>query len=246
MSNNPFLEQSGFGGSVQASFSRRFPDIDIPQSPPQPQYHQQQQQQYGSLAGSWQPQTPSSPYGQQPAYGQFNQQYPQQTGFPGYNNSSNSSGFGQTPSIQSPSGFQPSSSFGQQLSVQMTGMPAYGQQQQQQQYGGGGGYPGQPQMGGGYNPMAPTISEFDPYANAGDFLGGVGPASGGGGGANQPAPGHARSLSAGGAPGGYKHPREYVREHKSELETWDSYAWKQARLFSSPPRIARSDRTPRR
>jgi hypothetical protein len=228
MSNNPFLEQSGFGGSVQASFSRRFPDIEIPQSLPQPQY--QQQQQYGSPVGSWQQQTPSSPYGQQTAYGQFNQQYPQQTGFPaGYN----TSGFVQTPSMSSPSGFQPSSSFGQQLSVQMTGMPAYGQQQQQQQYG--GGYPGQPQMGGGYTPMGPSINEFDPYANAGDFLGGVGPGPAPASqNPSQPAPGHARTMSAGGAPGGYKHPREYVREHKSELETWDSYAWKQARLFSSP------------
>ncbi|EIN04844.1 hypothetical protein PUNSTDRAFT_107687 [Punctularia strigosozonata HHB-11173 SS5] len=230
MSNNPFIEQPAFGASSQASFSRRFPDIDVPQSTAQPQY----QQQYASPTGSWQ-QVPSSPYGQsfqqtpsQP-YG-LPQQYPQPTGISGFNGGFNAGYALPTPSIQTPAAFQPSTSFGQQISSPATGMSYVQPQQQLPQYGAYPNLQQQQQPGpAGYNPMQQVISEFDPYANAGEFLGSVSNPQPGSSGAIQSTstPGHQRSISSG-APGGYKHPREYVREHKSELEGWDAYSWKQA------------------
>jgi len=80
--------------------------------------------------------------------------------------------------------------------------------QQQQQYGG---------YQGGYQPQQQTpsyLSEFDPYAP-------------------RPTPSHNRSQSQPTSlarppnPSGAMHPRNYIRQHKAELEAWDSYTWKQ-------------------
>ncbi|GBE88030.1 predicted protein [Sparassis crispa] len=118
----------------------------------------------------------------------------------------------QAPQISSP--FQPSSSFGQQLAGQVnstyTGMPQQ-QPQMQQQYS---GYQ-TPQYGGAYQsgfPPQPNnqyLPEFDPYAQL------------------QSTPFVA--TPSGGGNGQYRqlHPREYVQQHKAELEAWDGYAWKQ-------------------
>ncbi|KAI0950921.1 hypothetical protein AcW1_008101 [Taiwanofungus camphoratus] len=109
--------------------------------------------------------------------------------------------------------FQPSSSFGQQLVGQVNG--AYSglpQPQSQPQFT---GYPSSPQYGAGYQsgylqqaqPTTPYLSEFDPYAQS-----------------------TSSSLGSSQAGGQYRpqHPREYVQQHKAELESWDAYSWKQA------------------
>lgn len=119
--------------------------------------------------------------------------------------------------------FQPASSFGQQLVGHVNG--AYGgtpqQQQQQPQYS---GYPASPQYSQGYQQGYPSqqpqqqqyMAEFDPYsqnqgAQAGTPLGAGG------------------QYSGAGQPQQRQHPREFVQSHKSELEVWDPYTWKQVR-----------------
>lgn len=110
-------------------------------------------------------------------------------------------------------GFQPSSSFGQQLAAQVntayTGVP-----QQQPQYTGYPQMQAPSQFGAGYQPGYASqqpqqnpqyIAELDPY----------GPGS---------QPSYSGSSATGYRP---PHPREYVQQHKAELETWDSYSWKQ-------------------
>ncbi|KIP08205.1 hypothetical protein PHLGIDRAFT_387002 [Phlebiopsis gigantea 11061_1 CR5-6] len=129
---------------------------------------------------------------------------PQQTGYPG--------------SPGQPTGlpFQPTSSFGQQLASQITG--AYGQtapQQQQQQYT---GYPTSPQYAYGYSQPQPQqqpqrqnayLPEFDPFAQQSAQ------------GSAQSGPLQGRSQHQ------LPHPRDFVRDNKQGLESWDSYAWKQ-------------------
>lgn len=132
--------------------------------------------------------------------------YPQQTGF--------NAGYGAQQAQPTGRPFQPASSFGQQLASQISG--AYGsqpvpqQQQQQQQYS---GYPTSPQYGTAYGypqqqqpQQTQYLAEFDPYAPQQTSTQGRGPSQ-----------------------NGYQtpHPRDYVRTNKQELESWDSYAWKQ-------------------
>ena len=133
--------------------------------------------------------------------------------------------------------FQPSSSFGQQLAAHVNGSYPGMPQQQQQQYS---GYPQQPQMqspqyGQAYQQQGfpgqqqqpqlqqrPSyLAEFDPYA--GGSQGGAAPTPGG---VQNPGAGTASGFRGQGQQG-QQHPREYVLAHKAELESWDSYSWKQ-------------------
>lgn len=206
--NNPFLNDPS-GASAHA----RFPDISastLSRSPPPSQvgyqsydvgYQQQpqfQQQQFPQFQGQ-------TPYNQPQQYQQ--NQY-----------ASTSHGLGQLGPQPTGMPFQPSTAFGQQLVSQVDFQQPYQQYpngyqnqyaQQQQQYGG---------YQGGYQPQQQTpsyLSEFDPYAPR-----------------PTPTPSHTRSQSqpislASQNPGGAMHPRDYIRQHKAELEAWDPYTWKQ-------------------
>ncbi|KAJ7650304.1 hypothetical protein FB45DRAFT_887541 [Roridomyces roridus] len=134
---------------------------------------------------------------------------PQQQPF----NSSYQQGF--TP--QSPSQFQPTSSFGQEL----RGSYGYLQGQNMAQSPGGAYNPVQQQLS-----QSSYIAQFDPYASIGQgWDGGVpqqqqqaqGPTS----------PGGLFTPTSTSATGQSQHPREYLRTHKAEVESWDPYAWKQ-------------------
>ena len=160
----------------------------------------------GGFPSSQQSGYPGSPVGGYPQQGGFN------TGF-------------NAPTPPQPTGapFQPTSSFGQQLAGQVNS--AYGaqsvpQHQQQQQFA---GYPTSPQYASPYGYSQAQVQaqpqqnrylpEFDPYASQASSQG--------------PAP---PGPSQGASPYQSPHPREFVRSHKQEPESWDSYAWKQARL----------------
>ncbi len=128
--------------------------------------------------------------------------YPQQ---PGYNTGYSS------PVQTQPSGmpFQPSSSFGQQLAGHLNsqyGTPAPQQQASYTSYHTSPqqatpyGYPQQQQQQPQQNAYVP---EFDPYTSQGAV-----------------APQTASQFKP-------QHPREFIQQHKAELESWDAYAWKQ-------------------
>lgn len=222
LSNNPFINDP-------SNPHTRFPDISASTSPGPsaiaPQYTswgQPQSPSYQQLP----PQQPPQQQYLQPGYGGVPQQ---QTGWRPQ----------QQPQQPQPTGFQPSSSFGQQLVGQvnsgyypqqqpqqpmMTGYPGQQQQQQQpqQQYP---SYLQQQQPQQQQQPLAyndPSLAQFDPYAAIGS---GWGTAQS----STQP---HAQGQGQGqGAssqpPPGTNHPRDYIRAHKAELEAWDTYAWKQ-------------------
>lgn len=212
LSNNPFIDHP-------ANALSRYPDINGTDDPTG-------SSQYTSWLSPGASSINSNPTGyigagQQTGYGGGYQQqqgyagspmggYPPQGGF--------NSGYG-APVQSQPTGlpFQPTSSFGQQLAGQIN--PSYGAQPvpQQQQYS---GYPTSPQYGPDYGypqqqqQQNQYLPEFDPYA----------PQPSG-----QSAPGQSNGPQ--GAQGAYRspHPREYVRDNKQQLESWDSYAWKQVR-----------------
>ncbi|KZT00817.1 uncharacterized protein LAESUDRAFT_764272 [Laetiporus sulphureus 93-53] len=226
-SNNPFIDHP-------ANALSRYPDITGDDDPTSGQYTSWLNKPSGSSPAP----NPTGYPGQGLPTGyngglQQPQMQPQQTGWTGGGGYTQpQQGYG-VPAVQSPQmtgrpGFQPSSSFGQQLAAQVngpgayTGMPQQQQQQQQppqQQYT---DYPSQFGANTGYQPAyypqpqqqpqqqgAPYLAEFDPYAQAGQAFG-------------------QQNSSAG--TGGYRppHPREYVQQHKVELDSWDVYAWKQA------------------
>lgn len=123
--------------------------------------------------------------------------------------------------VQSPP-FQPSSFFGQQLaSGQLSSSYGYlqGQNTSPQTYN-----PVQQQLQSpGY------IPQFDPYASIGQGWDDSFQSQQ----SNQQAVSGATSATSA-APttsttsyNGHVHPREYLRTHKQEVESWDSYAWKQ-------------------
>jgi len=228
LSNNPFIDHPAnalarypdiSGGSGITNGSNAYPSSPLP-SGSNPGYG-------GSYLGAGQPTGYGGGYQQPQQTGWAGtpggyQQQPQQPQQPqGYG-----SGFASTPMQSQSTGapFQPSSTFGQQLASQMTGYPGQQQQQQQpQQYGASPyatgyqtGYPpSQPQP-----TQQPYLAEFDPYSRQ----------------AQQQTqqmskqPSNASVGSSGGASqNGYRppHPREYIHQHKAELESWDPYAWKQ-------------------
>ncbi|KAK4052504.1 hypothetical protein OIV83_002306 [Microbotryomycetes sp. JL201] len=136
---------------------------------------------------------------QQQQYYQQQQQQPQQF------STAYSGGYAQQQPLQSQyTGFQPSSSFGQQLHYE----------QQQQQYG---------SMSNGPSPQVSfSNSDLDPYSG----LSQLGQTSGGGGSmhtaGNRVAPAGLMNVQQ-----TQSHPRQYVHDNKSLLMTWDDYAWKQ-------------------
>jgi len=117
----------------------------------------------------------------------------------------------QTPGLP----FQPSGSFGQQLAANASYGYLQGQvQPQQTEYS-----PVQQQL-----QSSTYIAQFDPYASIGQGWDGHGQSQ------SQQAPSAASGYStspSSTSPSGDLHPRDYIRNHKLELEAWDSYAWKQ-------------------
>ncbi|KAK7050957.1 hypothetical protein VNI00_005069 [Paramarasmius palmivorus] len=218
--NNPF-------SSDPNSAHNRFPDINTSPSPPNPQFTSWMQQ--GSGSGY------QSPQPQQQQQQQYQQYSPQSQFNPGGYGMQNTGGqqWGSMPMASQPTGFQPTSSFGQQLASQISGS-GYGylqqqQQQQQQPYN-----PAQQQLSSpGYN----NVAQFDPYASIGQGWDGTNPNQN----QNQN-PQQFQQLSGPMSPvgsgsgfagttsrsvAGEVHPREYIRTHKAEIESWDTYAWKQ-------------------
>ena len=213
LSNNPFLEHT-------SNPLMRYPDVTSP----------------NSQFTSWVGRTNDVPrqqgydtYNPQPVQQQQQQQY--STGWGGPPTYQvQASGFIQ-PQQTSGALFQPSSSFGQQLSSAFDagGFLHSGQgyqQQPQQQFTPGygaqnwytpaGSMPGQIQ-----NPAATPdpryLSEFDPYANIGE---------GTWGGQEQH---QSRRLTEGGTLDSQTnpHPRDVIKKHREDLEKWDTYSWKQ-------------------
>jgi hypothetical protein len=201
--NNPFI-------SDPTNAQSRFPDLSDPshsndsqytqwiQSPPT-HLTQQQQRLYQQPQQQQQQQQPQQQqYGSNFQPGYFTPASPQQpTSMP----------------------FQPSSSFGQQLAATISGS-SYGYLQGQGQ--------SQPT---GYNPVqqqlqSPTyIPQFDPYSSIGQ---GWEPQNQTQTQVHSPTTtGGYSASSSSTSPSADPHPREYIRNHKLELEAWDSYAWKQ-------------------
>ncbi|KAJ7593096.1 hypothetical protein C8J56DRAFT_930381 [Mycena floridula] len=131
-------------------------------------------------------------------------------------------GYAQTQQMspQSAQGFQPSSYFGQQLQAvtsPMSGSYSYLQQN-----------PSSPPTN--YNPVQQQLqnnpgymAQFDPYGSLGQLdaqspVQQMGPQSSISG---------ITTSTTTSVVNGNLHPREYIRAHKQEIESWDSYAWKQ-------------------
>lgn len=116
--------------------------------------------------------------------------------------------------------FQPTSSFGQQLAGQVSGS-SYGYLHGQST--------GMPQTA--YNPAQQQlqnnpgyIAQFDPYSSISQGWDGQTQNQ------NQPVQSPTQSTfstSTSTSSSGNQHPREYIRTHKAEIESWDGYAWKQ-------------------
>ncbi|KAJ3506637.1 hypothetical protein NLJ89_g6758 [Agrocybe chaxingu] len=245
LTNNPFLS------STSQHPGSRFPDI----SGSTPTFGGQQQQQWGdgSIGGGQYPQQQQQGIYQQPQ--QYPQQL--QTGFGQQQmgiGTGMSSGFvspGQQSYPSPPPGghqFQPSSAFGQQLAASVSGS-SYGYLNGQTQQQNPTAYnPAQQQLQN--NPG--YIASLDPYSSIGQGWGDnslTSPTSSTGAsspiGTSNPSMGIAHSMGTGStmsststssvpsgasygvSPSGDPHPKDYIRTHKSEIEAWDSYAWKQ-------------------
>lgn len=220
LSNNPFLEHS-------SNPLTRYPDLNAATPPTNPQFTSwtgqpngvPQQQGYNTYGPQPTQQQYTAGWGGSPAY---------QTQALGYSNPPQQTGSGYR--------FQPSSSFGQQLSSAVEsggfihGGVGYQQQPQTQSYGPsngyntGGGLPGQTQISPPPYQQTGYLPEFDPYASIGQ---------GAWDGQQQP-----QQQSYGNQNGGLNnggalnsqldlHPREVIRKYKGELEAWDTYSWKQ-------------------
>ncbi|KAG7089562.1 hypothetical protein E1B28_011234 [Marasmius oreades] len=219
--NNPF-------SSDPMNPHNRFPEISA--SSPSPPSLSPQYTSWVQPGGGMQSQQPQ----QQQQYYQASSPPPQQFNTAGYamnggsgfnTDFSGGSGGGTMPQ---PTGFQPTSSFGQQLTSQINGSSygyLNGQQQQPQQSPQSTYNPAQQQL------ASPSyIAQFDPYSSIGQGWDGsiqssmvqssqspIGQSSG----SSSQTTTTSRSVS------GEVHPREYIRMHKAEIESWDSYAWKQ-------------------
>jgi hypothetical protein len=119
--------------------------------------------------------------------------------------------------------FQPSTSFGQQLVGQVNATTPTGRYGQ---YGSSYGYldpQQQQQQTQQQQQQMQLLSEFDPYSSLGQGWSGQSQQQ-------QPPPQQQYNLSSpttSQGPAGQPHPRDYIRTHKAELESWDTYAWKQ-------------------
>ncbi|KAK4056943.1 hypothetical protein OIO90_001843 [Microbotryomycetes sp. JL221] len=187
--NNPFAPQPQT--SVEATASR-YPDV----SGELQQYSQQQQSQPTGY-GQYQQQPQATGYNQ--GYGQPQPQQQQQQQF-------------QPQSSLTPqyTGFQPQSSFGQQLQHQQS---QYGQQQQQ--YGG---------AGQGASPQVSfSVNDLDPYSGLSQI--GTNNTNMGSQTGQQQQRQAAQTLLH--VQQTQSHPRQYVHDNKHLLMTWDDYAWKQ-------------------
>ncbi|KIJ05910.1 hypothetical protein PAXINDRAFT_158904, partial [Paxillus involutus ATCC 200175] len=211
-SNNPFINDP-------TSARARFPDISgstlspaqfAPQ--PQPGYTDG----YGNPAHYQSPQAQYQQYPSQPYPNQY--QVPPQ--MPDQNQFASTSYAPQYPGTPQPVqmmpqptgyGFQPASSFGQQLQSQPQ-QYAFQSGYQNQQYP---GYQGHPQQTGG----AGYLSEFDPYAQQPQSQ------------SSSQSSSQQTTRAPSNGPGNETHPRDFIRMHKAGLEAWDSYSWKQ--LFLS-------------
>ncbi|KAJ7158773.1 hypothetical protein C8R46DRAFT_1354684 [Mycena filopes] len=205
--NNPFVLDT----------QSRYPDINgTPAQDSSAQFTQWMQPGAQSPMGMSGQQMPYQQQQQQ----QFQQQIPQQFS-PGY--IPQQQGFASAP--QSPSQFQPTSSFGQQLAGQVSGS-SYGYLQGQNTAQSPGYNPVQQQLQN--NPG--YIPQFDPYASIGQGWDGSQPQQ-----QQQQqqmqsptmTPGPTSTAPFTTSSTGQVHPREYIRTHKAEVESWDTYAWKQ-------------------
>ncbi|KIK63050.1 hypothetical protein GYMLUDRAFT_41359 [Collybiopsis luxurians FD-317 M1] len=132
--------------------------------------------------------------------------------------------------FMSPSSFQPSSSFGQQ----MLGGSSYGYLQGQNT---------SPSIQTAYNPVQQqlqspvysNVSQFDPYSSIGQGWDGANPSQQQ---QQQQSPYPSSSsfqspvspitpMTTSRSSSGGVHPREFIKTHKTEIESWDTYAWKQ-------------------
>lgn len=225
LSNNPFIDHP-------TNALSRFPDINGADQPSGT-----------NQFTSWlQPSSPTNstptgysglPQSSANGYGSSYQLSQQPTGWQsGYPQQQSGLGAGYGGQIQSqPTGlpFQPSSTFGQQLSGQLNAA-GYGSQinpqpQQQPQYT---GYETSAQYGPSYGygqaqsqytgapqqQASQYLSEFDPYSQQR---------------AQAQSQNNNTSSSNGASQYQPPHPREFVHQNKAELEAWDTYAWKQVR-----------------
>ncbi|SJL09628.1 uncharacterized protein ARMOST_13008 [Armillaria ostoyae] len=142
----------------------------------------------------------------------------QQTGFqqqlPQYN-----SGYGSPGGYLSPVSPQQTSGFGQPWMGQPV---SSGPQGSSYGYLQGQTVQSQPQA---YNPAQQQlqnnpgyVAQFDPYSSVGQ---------GWDGGTTTNTNSTQTPISTSKSPAGFSHPREYLRTHKAELESWNAYAWKQ-------------------
>lgn len=231
ITNNPFLNDP-------SSTHTRFPDISsISDSPPNVQYTSQWPSLDDNGIAKFTKSTNDPPekcaYNTVPARvfanGGIGVGAPPQSGQPFQPSSGfgqqlvaqvNATGYGQTP-VQPQSQAYPT----QYQNSYQTGYPA--QQQPQMQYN--TGYPAQQQQQ--YNGIQPgysqqqmqppsyqEVAQFDPFGPIAQGWGETQPP-------NQSQISPSSTLPA--TYNGHVHPREFIRSHKAELETWDSYAWKQ-------------------
>ena len=228
LSNNPFIDHS-------SNPLARYPDIGGLTSPSNSQFT------------SWAGQSNGVPQ-QQQGYNTYNPQPGQQQYTTGWGGpptyQTQGSGIVYPQQTSGRPQFQPSSSFGQQLSSAMgtggftQGGPGYQQQPQQQLapgygvqngYNTTGGVPGQIQIPATpYQQTGVTspgyLSEFDPYSGIGQGILDR---------QQQPQQPqqqqHGGGLTNGGALNAETdpHPRECIQKFKQELELWDTYSWKQ-------------------
>lgn len=201
--NNPFISDS-------TSAQSRYPDLSSSSPSPDPS---------GSQFTSW-----LKPGGSQQQYEQqqYHQQIPPQFSGIGYQPTGAIDGN----SFITPQ-FQPSSGFGQQMLGQMTGSSySYLQGQNSSALGQTSYNPVQQQLRSpGYN----NIAQFDPYSSIGGQSGNPSSAQ------HQPPSFQSPTspispttpITTSRSASGAIHPREYIKTHKAEVESWDPYAWKQ-------------------
>src|ERR1700722_2712372 len=195
--NNPFVDDP-------SNPRTRFPDLSTPPSAALPSGQYVSWMQTPAAGPGYQPQPQHSmlyQYNQQP-YGAV----PNMGGQHGYFNPSQ---------LPTQSQFQPSSSFGQQLTHQINGS-GYGYLHGQNAAPAGPG-------DNFRTPQQQVISQFDPYGAIGQGWDGRNQSQ-----SLQPNPSNPSSTTSSTS---NPHPRDYIRTHKAELEIWDTYSWKQ--LFST-------------